>query len=238
MNISTRLLFLLKSILTYTNPRPQNQPLLSTAIKAQLKRDPIDAWIDLNRLVSSVEEKVDTTPHIDQELFGKPLRSIQGKLATLSIKSSFVDFRIALSPEIQGLEFVVHQLEKDEFEDAVEVEDLEKIRAYTDSFIDDIASSSIKENFKSLLLRSLLQIRVAIDEYSMGGGFGVRSAVSEAVGEVLLSSATIKKDSDEASKIKTFFEHTKNINALFSLTRDGSKLIGDSDLPSLMDLGG
>ena len=235
MNTSTKLLRLLRKILAYNAPSIQgNSPNLLTVIKAQ-KLEPAITWFELNILLQDVLKKVETSPHINRQLFCEPLNSMRYKLANLSLKSSFSEFKAAFQPEIQGLEFVVHQMEQDEFEEAVEEEGLVKIAKATDELIEEITNASIRSEFQTLLLTSLLQIRRAIDDYRIYGGFGIRSVLSEAVGEVLFSTEEAGSDTEEGKTLKKFFEHVKNTNAVFTLSKNGVKLIANH-FPKLLGL--
>ena len=179
--------------------------------------------------------KVETTPHLDEQLFIGPLDKLKTALASLSVKSSVQEFRGLVNPAMEGIRFIVYSLERDEFEDAIEEEELEKLADSVEELIREIGSSRVSPEVRDTLLRYLLKLRHVLQNYSISGGFGAKATTNEILGDMLTSQPHMVQGDEDRKGFAKVFDVMSKFNTVFTLHRNGKALIGEDNVQKILD---
>ena len=197
------------------------------------------SYVSIINLSLDVKERISAIPEISSDLYLRSIDNIQKALSTVNLEQDLNTFKAKFKPEdLHGLEFISDQLEKIESEEDLSEEQLFEFEKKVDQLIDEVRSAKLEPDFTHFLVSHLFLIRTSIQNYRFFGSIGLRASLSRVVGEILLDPREATKDEKKKGFISKTLNTIKDINTVLVFFRNGSQVVNQIDIPSLLNLPG
>lgn len=181
---------------------------------------------DLIGLVSETKSSIQRLDGVDHELHLKPFKKIEKLLSSINLEASWENWRNQIDETmLLGLQFSADQLSRISGFTEIPSEELDAIRAAVDELFNTVVDSDLPADLKSLLIRNLESIRLALVAYLVRGIDGIRDEIERSFGSILLYRQEIRQAKPEEREVcSKFFKLVARLSQLVSLAYTSKEL--------------
>ena len=167
-------------------------------------------------LLRQAKEEVMRLENINQELYLQPFNDIAIWLGDINLNGPWLTVKNKFDPGIlSSLMFISDRFDWSFKEDLLENTVLDELRKEVEEFLKDIIASDLDRDFKLLLIEKLEDIRNSILYYRFWGVKGIRRAVEESVGAVIVNRQSHTSTAG-VDKTKKFMQFVGRVNIVIS----------------------
>ncbi|MDQ7057620.1 MAG: hypothetical protein Q9N62_04000 [Ghiorsea sp.] len=164
---------------------------------------------DVITLNNETKRNLERLDNIDNKLYIKPFLKIESILSRVNLEGSWVTWQQQIDETtIYGLQICSDKLSRDANYTQIGEDEFESIKASLATLTDDILSSQLDTELKSLLIRNLERLRQALLAYKIKGIEGIEQEIELNIGSIVLNQEKIKqaKQTDKSNTIiKSYF---------------------------------
>ena len=181
---------------------------------------------DLIGLVGETKSSIQRLDGVDHDLHLKPFTKIEKLLSSINLDASWEGWRNQIDDTtLLGLQFSADQLSRISGFTQIPSEELDEIRTSVDELFNAVVDSNLPSELKSLLVRNLESIRLALAAYLVRGIDGIREEVERSFGSILLYQQEIRQAKPEEREVCTkFFKLVGRLSQLVSLAYASKEL--------------
>lgn len=183
-----------------------------------LKTDPNDLAKTLTkfasflRLVGTVERRCQSMTDPDAVRFNAATNTIKGAFHNVNLTTNWTNVTQAIRPsDTNLLYFAAQYLDRKREEAVVDETTLREIDESAATLAKEVADGNLAEHLKVVILDQLDSIRAAIDDYTLRGAEGLKKALAESTGMIILEGSAFAKEQGNPS-VTRFWDLLTKIN--------------------------
>jgi hypothetical protein len=207
------------------NPNDQHPIIFHYNVQTEI----LHRLIELNHLITEIEEKIKQVEEINHDLYLKPYAKIRIVVSPTRLTDNFGSILSEITEsDMVIVQFCSEQLKKIFPEKSVDESLLKELLTEIQNLYEKVKDSEIEFKLKNILLDLLETMRQALYEYRIRGFERIEEAIQRLIGIYSLNKENIENSNvEEIGKIKKLL---RKFGSLYSFAADTVQLLGAGEI--------